>query len=82
MSERESFIEFQGGGESASGKTGIYLVVAKTGGKNLGEVRWFGRWRCYGFYPYEGTVFERHCLRDIADFCERQTTSQLKRKPA
>lgn len=39
----------------------------------LGEVKWFGRWRRYAFFPQEGTIYEQSCLRKIADFCEGQT---------
>lgn len=44
----------------------------------LGEVKWFGRWTIYAFFPAPGCVFERHCLRAIADFCEMKTTEQRK----
>ena len=70
----ESFIEFMRTADSPSGKTKTWQVRPKdTFDEPLGFVRWFGRWRCYSFYPVSGTVFERKCLRDIADFCERET---------
>ena len=46
------------------------------GGDFLGGVRWFGPWRCYAFYPTPNTIFEKTCLRDIAAFCEEETTKQ------
>lgn len=57
-------------------KTDTWVVVAKDGDDRLGEVRWFGRWRQYSFFPtLDGeSVFERQCLRDIANFLERKTT--------
>lgn len=64
-------------------KTWIYYVRTDTKkgiGFFLGTVKWYAQWRQYAFYPAEGTVFEKTCLRDIKDFCidlnERQ---QLKR---
>jgi hypothetical protein len=48
-------------------------VVAKDGGVDLGLVKWFGRWYTYAFFPKADTVFERTCLRDIAEFCETET---------
>lgn len=36
----------------------------------LGQVKWYGPWRCYAFFPADGTLFERVCLRDIAAFCD------------
>jgi hypothetical protein len=45
----------------------------------LGLVQWFSRWRQYTFVPHGGTVFEKDCLRTIADFCEEQTTKHRRR---
>ncbi len=62
-------------------KTWVYLVRTNNfEGIMLGTVKWYAQWRQYGFYPEEGTVFEKTCLTDIKNFCidlnERQ---QLKR---
>lgn len=76
-----SFIEFHDGGRSPSGKTAVYFVNAKQGGQ-LGMVKWFGRWRCYAFFPLGDTVFERVCLRDIAAFCEQETVAHRGQKHA
>jgi hypothetical protein len=46
--------------------------------KNLGYVKWYGSWRCYVFFPFRDSFFEKQCLRDIAQFCEEQT--ELHRK--
>ena len=67
------WIDFVGPMPSASGKTEQWIVAAKDGGAELGEVRWFGRWRKYAFYPSANCVFEQDCLRAIAEFCERQS---------
>jgi len=47
-------------------------------------VKWISHWRCYGFHPEPGTIFEKDCLRYIADFCERETKVQRTtwKKPA
>jgi hypothetical protein len=39
----------------------------------LGEIKWFGRFRQYAFFPANDTVFNPACLRDIAYFCDLQT---------
>lgn len=39
----------------------------------LGYVKWFGRWRRYAFFPAPSCVFEKDCLRALADFCELKT---------
>jgi hypothetical protein len=81
MSRPGSFIEFHDGGRSPSGKTLCYVVRATDGG-NLGDVKWFGRWRCYAFFPRGEAVFEQTCLRDIAEFCESETRRHRKERPA
>ncbi len=57
-------------------KTRIWAVLSKESGDALGLVQWFGRWRCYSFFPAKDTLFEQRCLRDIAAFCEEQTRMQ------
>lgn len=46
----------------------------QTGNITLGEVKWFGRWVKYSFFPAADCVFEATCLREIADFIEQRTT--------
>jgi hypothetical protein len=59
-------------------KTKVWTVVTFSDETILGRIAWFGRWRCYCFFAESDTIFEKTCLRDIADFCEKQT--KLKRK--
>lgn len=54
-------------GQSVSGKTSRYAVYNTRSGDQIGEIRWFGRWRHYTFFPADGTAFSAGCLRDIAD---------------
>lgn len=51
----------------AGGKPG------ETGASALGTVKWYGAWRCYAFFPAPNTLFEKNCLRDLAQFCEART---------
>lgn len=60
--------------DSASGKTRQWLIYAEGGGQ-LGRVGWYAPWRCYAFFPRDRTIFERVCLREIANFCEEQTNA-------
>ncbi|MGD6850782.1 MAG: hypothetical protein ACQCN6_01830 [Candidatus Bathyarchaeia archaeon] len=75
------YIRFKWFMASKSGKTHIWEVLAKDGGVKLGEVSWYGAWRCYAFFvsskwgDFE-LVFEKQCLRDIANFCEEMTGIQ------
>jgi len=66
------FISFGKPKKSASGKTKVWRVVSNAD-DSLGEIRWFGRWRKYAFYPEIFTVYEQDCLRKIADFCESES---------
>ncbi len=74
MSEPK-WVRFDSTGPSASGKTETWSVRTQAGNEYLGAVRWFGRWRCYAFFPCADTVYEPDCLRDIAAFCEGTTRS-------
>lgn len=61
-----------------TGKTMVWAVLAKEDLAKLGEVKWFGRWRCYAFFPMDA-IFEQKCLREIADFIEGQTKEHRQR---
>lgn len=37
----------------------------------IGEVRWYGGFRKYSFFPASNIVFENQCLKDIASFLEK-----------
>lgn len=51
-------------------KTSVYHIRTREGGEALGEIRWWGRWRKYAFFPAHGTLYEPTCLRDIATFID------------
>jgi len=57
-------------------KTDIWRVAEKDATDqtpDLGEVKWYGAWRKFAFFPFVNTLFEQDCLRDIANFCETET---------
>lgn len=51
-------------------KTSIWVVYAKEGGAELGRIEWYGAWRQYVFYPAASCLFNRTCLRDLAQFLD------------
>ena len=53
--------------------TRIWIVKTLAGDTILGLVKWWGAWRCYCFFPAAETLYEKVCLREIADFCEQAT---------
>lgn len=61
-------------------KTRAWAVHASADNLYLGHIQWFARWRCYIFQPEPSTVYEKTCLRDIANFVDRMTIEQRKRK--
>lgn len=54
-------------------RTRTFAVVSRHSSASLGDVRWYSHWRQYTFFPAECVVFDRSCLREIADFCEDKT---------
>lgn len=59
-------------------KTNRWDVVTRPSGAMIGRVSWYGPWRKYCFFPRLETVHEQVCLREIADFCERETETHKK----
>lgn len=64
-------------GVSPSGKTKVWRVQSNRGDE-LGKVRWYGRWRCYAFFPEPGTVFNASCMMELTDFCDSETKTKRK----
>lgn len=62
-----------------TGKTKKYFIFTKDTlvSTKLGEIKWFGRWKQYAFFPEPNTIFEKQCLKDITVFLE---TLMLERK--
>ena len=60
-------------------KTSKWEVVSKSG-SNLGYIKWFARWRQYCFFPYEGTVFNRTCMKDVEEFISREMEARKNAK--
>lgn len=62
------------------GKTKVWAVKSKRNGNVLGQIRWFGRWRQYSFYPEHNTIFDSTCLKDITEFLKNQMDEWRKSK--
>lgn len=53
-------------------KTDTYLIFTKTGDQTvLGEIKWYGPWRQFAFFPQPNCLFEKTCLQDITDFLKK-----------
>lgn len=67
------WIEFHEVPKPAERRTRHWMVHSKQSGDVLGTIAWYTNWRKYCWFPYPDTVFEWQCLRDIAEFIERET---------
>jgi hypothetical protein len=55
-----------------TGKTKRWDVHAVQGDIYLGEIRWYGGWRQYVFYPAISTLWNAECLLDVSQFIGEQ----------
>lgn len=49
-------------------KTSVYHVYSVSDDVFLGEVKWWGPWRQYCFFPEEATIYSVGCMEDIVKF--------------
>lgn len=79
MDVKSKWLEFHPRITGFTGSTFQFEVWTK--GKNyfLGDIKWFGRWRGYAFFPVDRTVFEWDCMRTLSDICEKMTKDHRKR---
>lgn len=53
-------------------KTDRWLVYNKDAEIQIGEIKWYGPFRAYSFFPKNDCVFESTCLQDITNFIQHQ----------
>ncbi len=67
-----------------SRKTSIYEIYEKnTTGCLLGEIKWYGAWRKFCFFPNEKTIWDTKCLTKITEFLDKtnkEYREEMKRK--
>lgn len=74
--DRGEYLNFKDEGKvNKLAKTRKFSVHSRHNGSMLGYVKYFVQWRQYTFFPFNA-VFDKKCLREIADFCEKKTTEQ------
>lgn len=59
------YLLFEYAGTSESGKTEVWFVYSKRHGLLLGEIKWYGSWRQYAFFPEKATIWNMECLSTI-----------------
>jgi hypothetical protein len=79
----KSFIRFTAI-EPGPGRETSHWLVEKVYGTpiTLGMIWWHSPLRCYAFFPKPDTSYEKTSLRDIANFCERETDAQRRKHKA
>lgn len=51
-----------------SRKTSVWSCYNNRSGDELGQVRWYSRWRQYCYFPVAQAVYNVGCLNDIVHF--------------
>lgn len=49
-------------------KTRVWDVINIKSGDRIGQIRFYGPWRQYSFFPAPSTVFSTGCLGEITEF--------------
>lgn len=78
---KDPFLGFDKQNRLLEAKTDWWIVwptMSRSG--PLGVVKWFSHWRKYTFFPNHATVLDPGCLREIANFCDKQTELHRKGK--
>jgi len=61
-------------------KTFTYTVVSCKDASELGQIKWYGPWRQYCFFPVAKSVWSPGCIRDIQDFLDKAKKHLLEYK--
>lgn len=70
------YLLFRDDGPVARGrKTRRFAAISRQNRRQLGFVKWYAQWRQYTFFPFAATVFDKKCLRELAEFCEDRTNA-------
>lgn len=48
-------------------KTPILNIIGSYG-DDLGEIKWYGAWRKFCFYPNSNTIWDNKCLEELLNF--------------
>lgn len=62
------------------GKTRRLVVVSKRKLAILGEIKWYGPWRQYVFFPEEATIWNTGCLNDLKDVIRALMEERMQEK--
>ena len=63
LQTKSKYMEFDIVGDT--GKTEIWNITSKSSDFLLGQIKWYGPWRQYCFFPSGQCVFNNGCMNDI-----------------
>lgn len=61
-------------------KTCVWYVINRRSESAIGEIKWYGPWRQYAFFPVMGTVFNPDCMDHICKFIRSEMDLRKSRK--
>lgn len=64
-------------GTSDSGKTDRFTVSGKNDLNVLGWIDWYSPWRRYTYHPTNQTLYDSSCLKEIAEFIDKQMQKRI-----
>lgn len=71
-----SFLTINKDRVSPSGLTFVWVVSNASSGIPLGEIKWFGAWRKYTFFPMNYTTWDSNCLNEITAFLDNENAKR------
>ena len=56
-------------------KTEIWCICIQDNATTIfiGDIKWNQHWRRYCLYPNDMTYWDKECLNEIAEFCDKET---------
>ena len=76
------FMTLKRDAQDPSKRTPTYSVLEKRGGSKLGEIKWYGAWRGFCFFPALDCVFDCGCLQQIREWIQLLDTEYKASKEA
>ena len=57
--------------EVVEGRKTSILHIHSNQGHYLGDIKWYGAWRKFCFYPIQETIWDNKCLSELLNFLEQ-----------
>lgn len=77
---KSKYIEIEDAGASATGKTRIWQVRNVRSNTFTGQIRWWGGFRKYAFFPSDGYLFDADCLAQVIEKLDEVNKARKKKR--